>query len=525
MRLKVTSATLRTFTHVHSWAGLVAGFALFVAFYAGAITVFEQPVQRWASMRDAAALSAPAAMSDAQHLLDTVLTRHPGARAHVGMTLPDSGYALVSAYWQDPAGTWQFATPADTSGRPDPPGAVLPELINELHYALGAPPIGTWLMGLIALLYGVALVSGLVIHLPTLTRNLFALRPGRNLKRFWQDAHNVIGVLGLPFHMMIAVTGALLCLLGIAMLTLNPLLYQNQLMGASAAAMNTAPVRAPAGRDRPLLPLATLRQRAIEAAESHGVKNFRPTYLKLAHAGDRHAVIEITGTSPRGLGAGAVALDATNGKELATQLPGTRDANHATLAATYALHFGDYGGPVIQWLYFLLGLGGAFLFYSGNLLWIEKRRKRRQVTQARAPSHMARATVGICIGLCVAVSAGFVAAQLLPVLGIGGGRAEYVLCFGTWALCALWAATHSPVRAAQHLLWLAAGMTIAIPLAHGLATGWWPWRSLPAGHPDLFGVDLVALALAFGFITLARITASRARHGDACSVWSDPARS
>ena len=35
------------------------------------------------------------------------------------------------------------------------------------------------------------------------------LRPGRNLKRFWQDAHNVIGVLSLPMHVMFAVTGAM----------------------------------------------------------------------------------------------------------------------------------------------------------------------------------------------------------------------------------------------------------------------------------------------------------------------------
>src|SRR5699024_2806765 len=171
----------------------------------------------------------------------------------------------------------------------------------------------------------------------------------------------------------------------------------------------------------------------------HGVVRFRPSYLKLAHAGDANAVIEITGTAPYGLGAGAVALNAASGQVLATQLPGARDANHATLAALYALHFGDYGNVVVAWLYFLLGLGGAFLFYSGNLLWIESRRKRRQLQQGRAQVNMARATVGICIGSCVAVSVAFVAAQVLPTMGIGG-RGGYVACFASWALCVLLAA-------------------------------------------------------------------------------------
>src|SRR3546814_15498106 len=77
-------------------------------------------------------------------------------------------------------------------------------------------------MGLVSLLYGLALLSGVVIHLPRLLQNLFALRPGRNLKQFWQDAHNVVGVLSLPMHVMFAITGALLCLLLVLLTTLNP---------------------------------------------------------------------------------------------------------------------------------------------------------------------------------------------------------------------------------------------------------------------------------------------------------------
>ena len=47
--MKFSSLTLRTFTTVHTWVGLVAGFALFVAFYAGAITVFHHDLPLWQS--------------------------------------------------------------------------------------------------------------------------------------------------------------------------------------------------------------------------------------------------------------------------------------------------------------------------------------------------------------------------------------------------------------------------------------------------------------------------------------------
>ncbi|MEO7065771.1 MAG: PepSY-associated TM helix domain-containing protein [Rhodanobacter sp.] len=515
--MKLKPATLRTFTALHSWMGLVAGFALFVAFYAGAITVFHHDLQQWAAPH---AATVSASLDDAQHLLDEVLARHPQAHDHLGMTFPGYEQAQPTAYWQDGHGTWQFATLDNLAGSPQPPGASLPELVNQLHYTLGIPVAGTWLMGIVSLLYGIALVSGLVIHLPRLTKDLFALRAGRNLKRFWQDAHNVVGVLSLPFHIMFAVTGALLCLMFVLMLALNPLVYGGKLMASSAAAMNTAPVLPKADVAQPLVPLASWYARSIEVARERGVADFVPGYLKLAHAGDAHAVIEITGASPRGLGAGAIALDATNGAVLATQLPGSRDTNHATLAAVHALHYGDYGNVAVQWLYFLLGLGGAFLFYSGNLVWIESRRKRRQAEQGRSSLVMARATVGICLGVCVAISVAFVAAQLLPWLGWNVATGERWACFGSWALCALWAAFRAPLRAARELLWLAAISTALVPLAHGFVSGCWLWRSAISGDWALFAIDVGALALAFGFAALARATSRRGRTGAANSVWS-----
>src|SRR3546814_6882126 len=193
---------------------------------------------------------------------------------------------------------------------------------------------------------------------------------------------------------------------------------------------------------------------SIEVARAQGIDDFEPSYLKLANAGDRNAVVEVTGETSRALGPlGSVALDANTGELLATQLPGRRDANHATLAATYALHFGEYGNALVPWLYFVLGVGGAFLFYSCNLLWIESRRKRRQQAQGRAQVNMARATVGICIGFCVAVSAAFVAAQAFEALALARVDAGIRwTCFVTWSARAAWAVPRTPARRAPLLL-------------------------------------------------------------------------
>ena len=520
--MKLKAVTLRTFTTLHTWTGLVAGLALFVAFYAGAITVFHHDLQRWQAVHSPA--TPDATLDDMQRLLDGVLQRHAQAREHVGMMFPGEDSPQPVAYWQDAGGAWLFATLENMDGSTQPPQTGLSELVNELHYSLGLPLAGTYLMGLVSLLYGIALVSGLVIHLPRLAKDLFALRPGRNLKRYWQDAHNVVGVLSLPFHVLFAISGALLCLMFVAMTALNPLIFGNDLMAALPQAMDTYPQRAKAAHDVPLASLALWQQRALEAARAQGLADFEPVYLKLRLAGNASAEVEITGAAPRALAPlGAVALDAGSGDVLRTQLAGARDANHATLATLYALHFGEFGNAAVQWLYFLLGLGGAFLFYSGNLLWLETRRKRRQAEQSRGSWFLARLTVGACLGVCAAISAAFVAAQLAtlrPELLADGIALERWACFVTWGACLLWAFLRRPRRAAQELLWLSAVLTALIPLAHGIASGWWLWRSFAAGHGTWYGVDLTALIVALAFAALARAVARRGRVGDGNSVWA-----
>ncbi len=523
MTLKLKSGTLRALTTLHGWVGLVAGFALFVAFYAGAITVFHHELMLWQSPQGEQRVES---LDDAQGLLDETLERHPAARKWVGMLFPGAESPQSVIYWPDEKAAWHYASLDYPEGGTEPPHTALSELVNSLHYALGFPPAGTYLMGIVSLLYGVALFSGLVIHLPHLLADLFALRSGRNLKRFWQDAHNAIGVLSLPFHLVFAVTGAMLCLMLLLALALNPLVFRGELMRALPAATDTMHVTAPAEVEAPLGRLAMWEARARQVAQARGLEAFEPAYLKLTNAGDRNAVVEITGEVPLRLGTlGTVALDANTGELLASQLPGSRDANHAILTIAYLLHFGEYGNVAVRWLYFLLGIGGAFLFYSGNLLWVESRRKRRQPEQARSALAMARATVGVCLGLCVSVSVAFVAAQALEAMaarhaldvanGIGWA------CFGSWGLCVLWAALRPPVRAAKELLWAAALATALVPVAHGIATGWWLWKSAAAGHWNLFCIDAGALALAVGFAALARATSKRARNGEPNSVWSE----
>ncbi|MCC4596225.1 PepSY domain-containing protein [Xanthomonas campestris pv. phormiicola] len=512
------AATLRQFLSAHSWMGLLAGMALFIAFYAGAITVFTHALNDWPR---AAAVAAPATQTPeqaAQALQDAVLARHPALAESFSLMLPGEHGALPRLYAfgsaaQPFGGAVQFQLGADGRLVQLPQRSGFADFLYDLHFTAGLPrTFGTYLFGVVCILYGLALVSGVVLYAPVFLKDLFALRPGRNVKRLWQDAHNAIGMLSLPFHVIFAWSGAVLTLGVLLLAPFQYLVFDGKLMQVLAPDFELTPHVQPAQVKAPPLPVADLLARARAASPG-----FEPESLSFHDAGDANARVEVYGHQPqRRLNTLAgVAMEAATGKVLRVLAPQSMSPGVAALRGLQSLHFANYGGAPLQWLYFLLGLGGAFLFYSGNLLWVEARRKRRQPAQPWRTHAMARLTVGICLGCVAGVSALFVAARLLPP---GQERYAYYAVFG---LSVAWALLRPTARGAYELLLACAVLTALVPLAALRGIGGWvaPWSSAL-----LLSVDGCALALAWAYWQMARATHRRGRNGDPNSVWALPAK-
>ncbi|OOG51262.1 PepSY-associated TM helix domain-containing protein [Rhodanobacter sp. C01] len=515
------SATIRTFQTVHTWTGLIAGFALFVAFYAGALTVFHDDIAAWQNPPWRSAQDADVPVSS---LIDRLLAQHPETRDDFGIVLPSDDAHAAYAYWQDKdnarfASASQMAAPSDAARSGD-----LADFVYALHDSLGLPVVGLYLMGIVSVLYGLALVSGLLIHLPQLVKDLFAMRVGHNMKRLWQDAHNAIGVLSLPFHLIFAVTGSILCLFTLTVAALNVIAFDGKLFGSFAQAIATAPTLTASGTPAVMLTPEQLIERARATALTTGVTNFEPDYLHYTHYGDRNAVVEVRGLSQHTLGTyGTVALSGDDGRVLATHVGTKLSINGISNSSLYALHFGSYGGRAVRWLYFALGLAGAFLFYSGNLLWIESRRKRRHVDQPRRTRIMARATIGVCVGTCLGISGAFAATLMAAHLGIDTAMSQTLACYGLFLAACAYAFARPIPRAAIELLTATATLTIAVAMADLLGnTAAWTHAWAP-GTASVLGVDLTAIVLGITFARLAHAALRRARHGDANSVWALPA--
>jgi len=514
------AATLRSFLAVHTWVGLVAGMALFIAFYAGAFSVFTHELSDWAPRPATAAPAedAPAALARAQTLVDTMLRQRPAAREAMFLVLAGDHGPVPRLFHQPPGGKDTFQYQLDETGTlvtlPQRTGFV--DFLYDLHFTAGLPrQFGTYLFGVVCLLYGLALVSGVVIYAPVFLKDLFALRAGPNLKRLWQDAHNVIGMLSLPFHVIFAWSGAVLTLGVLLLAPFQYLVFGGKLMQVLQSDFEVVPHVAPAHVARPTLPVAELIARAQRALPGLEVES-----IAYHDSGDANARVELYGeVDQRHLNTmGVVALNGASGQVLRVIDPRTMSPGTAWLRGIQALHFGNFGHAPVKWLYLLLGLGGAFLFYSGNLLWIEARRKRRQPQQPLRTQVMARLTLGICLGCIAGVSALFIAGALLPA---SQAALAYYAVFG---LVLLWALLRPAARGASELLALCALITAAIPVAGWLGTGEHLIAAAVHGHGARFWIGALALLLAAAYARMALASWRRARSADANSVWAHAPR-
>lgn len=520
----MNGAATKRFTSLHTWAGLVCSWALFIAFFAGSFVVFYQDLQSWADPGIRRVAAQP--LSDVQQLIERITQEHPQIKHEFYITLPERGN--VVAYWRKVVNgveTQEHEEREFAGGHViehDPRPGVLPSFIYRIHYSLGLPVTsGMYLLGFVCVIYLLALLSGVVIHAPHLAKDLFALRIGKNLKRFWQDAHNVVGVLSLPFHAIFAYTGAMFCILGLLAVSVNILALRGAATQAIARASQVAPLPQASGVEAAMLSPAQLIAAAARAAPG-----FTPTFLTYRNYGDRAATIEMYGEAPGDLVESArVVLYAHSGELVGVARPGHAPLGLASMGVMMGLHFGHYGGAIIKSMYFTLGLAGAFLFYSGNLLWIESRRRRRSAEQPYVHKLMAQLTVGICIGCCFGIAALFIANKLPPLPFVPAEHTDKVVYYIVFTSSIAYALLRPPARAAFHLLMAVAVTCAFIPIVNAVVTGDHPLRSARDGLWTVFRVDLAALVMACGFAWIARTTRNRAYSGDLNSVWSlEPVR-
>lgn len=537
--MKIRKEVLDVYKAVHTWTGIIAGLALFIAFYAGALTVFKHDLAAWvaAPAHDAR----PVNLDDADRLIEETLRARPDAAEDFTLTLRATDAQPAQLSWNSADGTRQFLANFDSDGKlvvnEREPTAVA-ELVDNLHRTAGFVPgdveVGVLVIGVIAMMYGLALISGLILLLPTLVKDVFAFRLGKNLKLLWKDAHNALGFFSLPFHLVIALTTVVFAFHDQIYDTQNVFIYEGALMDQwrlpAPKPETPSLVNAPAeggnlalsgAEGRPASPVRMLADLRVLSP------GFEPHFMDYRDMNTDRPTVRVHGVDPNYMmryDAFAIMHPYTGEVLNASYLPGHTQGWTSWLTVIFALHFATFGGATVKWIYFLLGMAGAFLFYSGNLLWIESRRRRAQngtePQQKRSVRIMAALTVGVSLGCIAGISLSLVAGKWLHGHVSSLNTWHVIVYYAVFFACIAWSLLRGASRSAVELLWLCTIATLFIPLTSLLGvlvpeTGVWA-----NGSPSAQGVDISALFAALCFGWMARVTQRRQQQGQPDSVWA-----
>lgn len=487
---------------LHTWAGLVIGWLLFTIFVGGTIACFDTELDRW--MRPDLPLSAPAEPA-IDKVMATMDRTERGAHAWY-LYLPTQRFPALKggAYFEEDGRFDVHAYDPATGARlQDTAGG---EFFFTLHYNLHAGNIGMYLVGLAGMFMLVALVTGIVIH-KRIFKDFFLLRWRGGGQRGWLDGHNVAGVLGLPFHLMIAYSGVAI-FVSSYMLAGVQFGYKGDPLaayGELAPYFHREETHRPATSRAPLGPMIEDARRRLGG---------QPWLISIEHPGDASNFVNVALDHSRHVAwnwRGANYDGATGAFLGRTQPPSAAYHAYTFLGG---LHMVQFGGPGWRWLYFVLGLSGCVMLACGMQVWLEKREKRVREAGIRSGYGLVRAlNVAVVAGMPLASVAMLWGNRLIPA-GMAERAAQEIRVFCVaWILAAAWACLRlAKGNAWRDLFAATAALCLALPL---LSMAVSPQASLlatlPARSWAMALVDLTLLAFGGAYAWLARRAAVPAR--------------
>ncbi|ALU41966.1 PepSY-associated TM helix domain-containing protein [Pseudoalteromonas rubra] len=523
--MKVRADILRTYQILHTWTGITTSLLLFIGFFAGALVMFAPEIDNWATSPEK---SMPA-IGDTQYdkLLPQILSKHPEAAQNITLHF-DKSMSPVSWYEQ---GTGRGLGLEDVKwhGSLNSQGELITQLVpvnslstmlDMLHRTAGIigevdhTQAGVFVLGVAAFLYFLALVSGLVFLLPTLTKRFQALRRDGERKRLWLDGHNLLGVASLPFHIVIAVT--------VTVFAFHDVFYGglSQLYGDKPLFPRSSPSKI----ERHITDLPKVSE-IVAKVEAHA-PGYTVSQIRFNNLDKPSASASVSVVNESQLMRGAlndfVFMNPYTFEISSSSAAHSEQTIWARIVSTFfGLHFGSYGGDVVRWVYFLMGMAGACLFYSGNILWLEKRRNSG-TEQSRSYHIMGALTVGVSLGALIGIASVFAANKWLSLGAFNINYAYMLVYYTTFFLVMGCSFSLGPAKTAVYGLKCLSLLCLAVPLSSVIAL---IFPSIGLWSPANFGtlcVEIIALMFSMIFLGIARKTRVRVSKNEPGSIWYIP---
>jgi len=368
----LTKKAIRTWFVVHKWSSLLCTAFLLMLCLTGLPLIFHDEIDRLTEGAPELGMPGVGSSSDAEGLLslDEMLQRalanRPGEvpvymafdNDQPSMTVttaprPDSPATDMTIQLFDRSTGRQIGMEAESEG-----GVM--HFLLQLHTDMFLGLAGMLFLGAMGVLFVAALVSGVVLYAPFMRKLDFGtLRTSRSRRVKWLDYHNLLGIVGLAWMLVVGVTGVINALS-------TPI---NQLWQMRELAEMTQEY---AGREA----LDPSRYGSLDVAMARAreaLPGNNPQFIAFpsgSFSSKHHYAVFFQGDTPLTERLLTPALiDAETGAFTdARPMPWYYQA----LSLSRPLHFGDYGGLPLKILWAALTLFTIVVLGSGLYLWVAK---------------------------------------------------------------------------------------------------------------------------------------------------------
>ena len=358
---KVSPAFVEKNLTGHKILGLAVAAVLYLVCLSGTVTVFYIDIQAWETANLATVTTlkpegVAAAMTDAR-------TYIPAGSKDTGIYVytPTSDLHRLTVQAGDQVrgydGDGRYI------GRAEHP---VTDALTELHYYLHLPSsFGMIVVGISGVAMLALILGGLLAH-PRILKDAFLWRLNGTPRVNRADLHNRIGVWASPFHIVLALTGALIGLSQIVVLIVAAGFFHGDTSAASAPLFGTPPAAVTAGqvsRASIVAALTTLQRDHPDAA---------PDYISLDNLGSDHESLSVSAEIKNRLVYGDEFVFSADGRLQGIQRMSQGNLGKQIYASMYKLHFGSFGGVWVRWAYVLLGAGLCLICTTGIDIWLLK---------------------------------------------------------------------------------------------------------------------------------------------------------
>lgn len=380
----MTSGALRKWGWVHKWSSIVCTVFMLMLCITGLPLIFHHEIDDLLHEETKAAVvpeGTPLANLDA--VVANSLAKEPGHVPHFLIWDNDDPNSLMVSIGKsidvDPSTNRIVRVDSHTAAYLDAPDVTgrFTYIMLKLHTDMFAGLPGKLFLGLMGILFCVAIISGIVVYAPSMRKLKFGTyRSERPRVVRWLDIHNLSGIVLVMWMLVVGFTGVINTW---AELVIK--IWQfGQLAEMTAQYKGKPPPSHPSSIDAAV-------QVAIRAEP-----NMKPAFVAFPgtiFSSKSHYGVFMRGNTPLTSKLLKPALiDAETG-----QLTDSRELPWyvSTLLVSQPLHFGDYGGMPLKIIWAILDIITIAVLITGLYLWLRRRRsgvsiERAIVSSASTPS-------------------------------------------------------------------------------------------------------------------------------------------